>query len=202
MKNTFFLLIVLAICLSSFSQNQAVIGFPEYKLLYRGHHNIIECAMNDADSTYITCRDDQGTISALNYTDANGETACFDVMVYYNVSSFELVVHAIKNNNDYIVRKETFRVKDAPYPVIVPTTISHSVGIRVDIHLSNDSPISNATFVVTGGTIDDIPFSGNLVPGSIVAKVKPGKKVAIEVFYTLNGVKASTPAQGILTVTN
>ena len=49
---------------------------------------------------------------------------------------------------------------------------------------------------------DDIPFSGNLIPGSIVAKVKPGKKVAIEVFYTLNGVRASTPVQGILTVTN
>ena len=98
-------------------------------------------------------------------------------------------------------------VKPFPIPHIVGSTISKSTGFIVSVSLGADSPFTGITFNVIGGTIisdtiNKVPFSGKIIPGSLVAKVRIGKKVRIEVFYTRNGVRSTVPSVGILKVTN
>ena len=95
-----------------------------------------------------------------------------------------------------------YKVKPFPNAIVSGTTISKSTGFIANVSLGADSPFTGLTFNVTGGTIDDIPFNGKVVPGSLVKKIRVGKKVAIELFYTRNGVKSKVPAQGILKVSN
>ena len=99
-------------------------------------------------------------------------------------------------------RYGTFTYKVKPFPVaqISASTISKSTGMIANVSLGADSPFTGQTFNVTGGFIDDVPFSGKVIPGSIVEKVDTGKVVTIEVFYTRNGVKSEISAQGTLRV--
>ena len=62
--------------------------------------------------------------------------------------------------------------------------------------------VTNVAFNVTGGFIDDVPFTGKVIPGNLVKNIRIGKRVAVELIYTKNGVKSKNNAVGILKVVN
>ena len=97
-----------------------------------------------------------------------------------------------------------FRYKVKPFPPaqVIGTTISKSTGGIANVGFNQDSPFSGVTFNVIGGMIDDVKFSGKIIPASAIAKLKTGKKVVIEILYTRNGAQASSPASGSLKVVN
>ena len=49
---------------------------------------------------------------------------------------------------------------------------------------------------------NDVPFTGKVIPGNLVKNIRIGKRVAVELIYTKNGVKAKNNAVGILKVVN
>jgi hypothetical protein len=98
----------------------------------------------------------------------------------------------------------TFNYKVKPFPnaQVSGTTISKSTGFIANVGLGADSPFTGITFNVTGGTVDDVPFTGKVIPGSLISKIRVGKKVGVEIFYTKNGVQVKVPAQALLKVVN
>jgi hypothetical protein len=98
----------------------------------------------------------------------------------------------------------TFSYKVKPFPTaqVSGATISKSTGFIANVSLGADSPFTGLVFNVTGGFIDDQPFTGKVIPGSLVKSIRVGKKVAVELVYTKNGVKSQKNATGILKVVN
>ena len=82
------------------------------------------------------------------------------------------------------------------------TTISKSTGAIANVGLGVDSPFTGVALVVTGGTINGIPFTGKVIEPKTVEDIKVGEEVDVEVFYTRNGVMVPAPAKGKLKVTD
>ena len=181
-------------------QPNGSIALPELSIMYTGWQNKVVPVVAGVVSSSIVpsgC-----TITPATWSDANGNYKGY----YVNVSpGSKLVVLNLMGKDKDGKSKSfgTFKYKVKPFPKaqVVPTTISKSTGTIASVGLGLDSPFTGVTFVATGGTIDDVPFNGKIIPGSAVSKVRVGKKVAIEIYYTRNGVK-QTPAEGILKVTN
>lgn len=201
------LFILITLILSSFHatcQTQAVIGQPEMRILYVGYPNIIECAMMDVDSTYISCNSEEVSIIPSTYGIGISQNACFEIRIYQLIQNVELEVHAIKNGQDYLVSKEAFKVRAFPSPSIQNTTISHTTGATIHVSLGPDCPFTNVTFEIIGGRLttenDSFVFNGNQIPPSAINRLKPGKKVDIEITYRNSKNSGVYVCSGVLTV--
>jgi hypothetical protein len=69
--------------------------------------------------------------------------------------------------------------------------------------LGADSPFTGVSFTVIGGSVvmgnDEVPFSGDRIPAAAIAKIKAGKRVAVDVTYKRNGGPVEV-ASGVLKV--
>lgn len=201
------LIILITLILSSFHvtcQTQAVIGQPEMRMLYVGYPNIIECAMMDVDSTYISCNSEEVSILPSTYGIGISQNACFEIHIYQLIQNVELEVHAIKNGQDYLVSKEAFKVRAFPIPSIQNTTISHTTGASIHVSLGPDCPFTNSAYEVMGGEVTSedasVVFSGNHIPSSAISQLKPGKKVVIEITCRNLKTSGSFVCSSVLTV--
>ena len=193
------------ICIAFLSLNllvnaQGTLSLPEMCILYSGWNNKIVAAATGMERCEISVSG--GTADTASWSDANGNY--FKGYYVHVVSGAKLVSITLTaiDKDSLRHRYGTFTYKVKPFPVaqISASTISKSTGMIANVSLGADSPFTGQTFRVTGGTIDGVPFSGVVIPGSIVEKVDTGKVVTIEVFYTRNGVKSEIPAQGTLRV--
>ena len=193
------------ICIAFLSLNllvnaQGTLSLPEMCILYSGWNNKIVAAATGMERCEISVSG--GTATKTSWTTADGMN--FDgyfVVVSSGAKKVSIKLTGFdKDSLGHPLGTFTYKVKPFPIAQISANTISKSTGMIANVSLGADSPFTGQTFDVTGGTIDGVPFSGVVIPGSIVEKVDTGKVVTIEVFYTRNGVKSEVPAQSILRV--
>jgi hypothetical protein len=192
------------ICIAFLSLNllvsaQGTISTPELSIMYAGWNNKIVAAATGMERCEISV--EGGTAEKASWSDENGDYKGYYVHVASGAKQVAITLTGIDKDSKRHAFG-TFRYKVKPFPgiQISGSTISKSTGLIANVSLGADSPFTGLTFHVIGGTINDVPFVGNVIPGSIVEKVDTGKKVAIEVFYTRNGVRSEVPAKGILMV--
>ena len=193
------------ICIAFISLNQLVsaqgtVSTPELSIMYTGWNNKIVAAATGMERCEISV--EGGTADTASWSDNYGN---YFKGYYVHVASGAKLVSITLTGIDEDSRRHAFgtfsyKVKAFPNAQVSGSTISKSTGFIANVGLGADSPFTGVVFNVIGGFIDDVPFSGKVVPGSAVAKVKTGKKVAIEILYTRNGVKSSVNASGILRV--
>ena len=178
---------------------QGTISTPELSIMYTGWNNKIVAAATGMERCEISV--EGGRATKTSWTADGAEYDGYFVVVPQGVKKVSITLTGIDKDS---LRHAfgTYRYKVRPFPDarVSGSAISKSTGFIANVSLGADSPFTGITFNVTGGVIDGIPFSGKVVPGSCVDKVRTGKKVAIEIYYTRNGVKSSVPAQGILRV--
>lgn len=180
---------------------QGSLSLPEMSVLYTEWDNKIVPVVAGSVSSDITI--EGGSKTKTSWTSDGAKYAGYFVRVPRGTKKvFITLTGKDKDGKPKNFGKFSYKVKPFPNAVVSGTTISKSTGFIANVSLGADSPFTGLTFNVSGGTIDDIPFNGKVIPGSLVSKIRVGKKVAIELFYTRNGVKAAVPAQGILKVTN
>ena len=192
------------ICFAFLSLNllisaQGTISTPELSIMYTGWNNKIVAAATGMERCEISV--EGGTADTASWSDANGDYKGYYVHVASGTRQVAIALTGIDKDS---LRHAfgTYRYKVRPFPDarVSGSTISKSTGFIANVSLGADSPFTGITFNVIGGTIDDVPFSGKVIPGSSVDQVRTGKKVAIEIFYTRNGVRSAIPALGILRV--
>jgi hypothetical protein len=192
-------------CLAFLSLNmiasaQGAISLPELSIMYTFWNNKVVVGATGMQSCSITV--EGGTATSKSWTDING----LDREGYYvTVAEGAERVSITLMGKDFKGKIHNFgtnmyKVVQFPTAQVSGSTISKSTGFIANVSLGADSPFTGLNFQVEGGTIDGVPFSGKVVPGSIVEKVTTGKKVAVEMFYTQNGVKFPITAKGILEV--
>lgn len=192
------------ICIAFLSLNllvnaQGTLSLPEMCILYSGWNNKIVAAATGMERCEISV--EGGTATKTSWTADGMNFEGYFVVVSSGVKKVSIKLTGFdKDSLGHPLGTFTYKVKPFPNAQISASTISKSTGFIANVSLGADSPFTGQTFDVTGGFIDDIPFSGKVIPGSIVEKVDTGKVVTIEVFYTRNGVKSEIPAQGTLRV--
>ena len=193
------------ICIAFLSLNllvnaQGTLSLPEMCILYSGWNNKIVAAATGMERCEISVSG--GTADTASWSDANGNYfKGYYVHVASGAKLVSITLTAIdKDSLRHRYGTFTYKVKPFPAAQFSGSTISKSTGMIANVSLGADSPFTGQTFNVTVGFIDDVPFSGKVIPGSIVEKVDTGKVVTIEVFYTRNGVKSEISAQGTLRV--
>ncbi len=182
-------------------QPNGSIALPELSIMYTGWQNKVVPVAAGVVSSSISVAG--GSATPASWSDANGNYKGYYVNVAQGTKQVSITLSG-KDKDGKSRSFGTFRYKVKPFPnaQVSGSTISKSTGFIANVSLGADSPFTGLAFNVIGGTIDDVPFSGKAIPGSAVSKVRVGKKVAIEIFYTRNGVRSAVPAQGILKVTN
>lgn len=192
------------ICIAFLSLNllvnaQGTLSLPEMCVLYSDWNNKIVAAATGMERCEISVSG--GTATKTSWTADGMNCDGYFVVVSPGVKMVSIKLTGFdKDSLRHPLGTFTYKVKPFPNAQISASTISKSTGMIANVSLGADSPFTGQTFDVTGGFIDDVPFSGKVIPGSIVEKVDTGKMVAIEVFYTRNGVKSEVPAQSILRV--
>jgi gliding motility-associated protein GldM len=181
---------------------QGSISLPEMMVLYTDWDNkIVPTVVGSVKSDIIVdnCSKTPKTWTSLDGSKYSG------YYVRVNAGTKNVTIKLIGYDKDG-KKKEygrfPYKVKSFPTAQISGTTISKSTGFIANVGLGADSPFTGLVFNVTGGFIDDQPFTGKVIPGSLVKNIRLGKKVAVELIYTKNGVKSKNNAQGILKVVN
>ena len=195
------------ICLAFLSLNmiasaQGAIGLTEYCVLYSGGwDNKVVVGYTGMKSSSISVSG--GTAVAANWNDANGNYSGYFVRVAEGAKMVSITLTG-KNAQGKLVNFGTYKYKVKPFPGcdLQATTISKSTGAIVNVGLGADSPFTGVALVVTGGTINGIPFTGKVIEPKTVEDIKVGEEVDVEVFYTRNGVMVPAPAKGKLKVTD
>ena len=178
---------------------QGTISTPELSIMYTGWNNKIVAAATGMERCEISV--EGGRATKTSWTADGAEYDGYFVVVPQGVKKVSITLTGIdKDSLKHAFGTYRYKVRPFPDARVSGSAISKSTGFIANVSLGADSPFTGITFNVTGGVIDGIPFSGKVVPGSCVDKVRTGKKVAIEIYYTRNGVKSSVPAQGILRV--
>ena len=183
-------------------QPNGSISLPELSIMYTGWQNKVVPIAAGVVSSSISVSG--GSATKASWTDQNG-SKFQGYFVTVSPGTKKVSISLSGKDKDGKSRNfGTFSYKVKPFPnaQVSGSTISKSTGFIANVSLGADSPFTGVTFNVIGGTVDDVPFNGKIVPGSAVAKVRAGKKVGVEVFYTRNGVRSAVPAVGILKVVN
>jgi hypothetical protein len=183
---------------------QGSISLPEMSVLYKGWNNKVVPVVAGAVSSSITV--EGGTATKASWTDAEGNK--YDGY-YVNVTGASKYVTIGLNGKDKDGKSKSFgkfkyKVKPFPKAQLQGTTISKTTGFKAVVSLGADSPFTGVTFQVIGGSVilgnEEITFSGDRVPAAAIAKIKAGKRVAIDVTYKRTGGSPEI-ASGVLKVT-
>ncbi|MFM7006028.1 MAG: hypothetical protein ACKOWX_02115 [Flavobacteriales bacterium] len=182
---------------------QGSISLPEMSVLYKGWNNKVVPVVAGAVSSSITV--DGGSATKASWTDADGNRY---EGYYVNVTGASKFVTISLNGKDKDGKSKSFgkfkyKVKPFPKAQLQGTTISKTTGFKAVVSLGADSPFTGVSFQVIGGSVimgnDEITFSGDRVPAAAIAKIKAGKRVAIDVTYKRTGGSPEI-ASGVLKV--
>ena len=182
---------------------QGSISLPEMSVLYKGWNNKVVPVVAGAVSSSITV--DGGSATKASWTDADGNK--YDGY-YVTVTGATKYVTIGLNGKDKDGKSKSFgkfkyKVKPFPKAQLQGTTISKTTGFKAVVSLGADSPFTGVSFTVIGGSVvmgnDEVPFSGDRIPAAAIAKIKAGKRVAVDVTYKRNGGPVEV-ASGVLKV--
>lgn len=183
---------------------QGSISLPEMAVLYRGWTNKVVPVVAGAVSSSINVSG--GSATKASWTDAEGNR--FDGY-YVNVTGTSKFVSIALSGKDKDGKSKSFgsfkyKVKPFPKAQLQGTTISKTTGFKAVVSLGADSPFTGVSFQVIGGSVimgnEEIAFNGDRVPAEAIAKIKAGKRVAIDVTYRRVGGSPEV-ASGVLKVT-
>ena len=183
---------------------QGSISLPEMSVLYKGWNNKVVPVVAGMVSSDITVNG--GTKTKASWTDADGNKYNGFYVNITGPSKFVTITLTGKDKDGKSKGFGTFKYKVKPFPSaqLQGTTISKTTGFKAVVSLGPDSPFTGVGFTVMGGEIsignETIPFSGDRVPSSVVAKIKAGKKIAIDVTYKRTGTATPAIASGVLKV--
>jgi len=182
---------------------QGSISLPEMSVLYKGWNNKVVPVVAGAVSSSITV--DGGSATKASWTDADGNKY---EGYYVTVTGATKYVTIGLNGKDKDGKSKSFgkfkyKVKPFPKAQLQGTTISKTTGFKAVVSLGADSPFTGVSFTVIGGSVvmgnDEVPFSGDRIPAAAIAKIKAGKRVAVDVTYKRNGGPVEV-ASGVLKV--
>ncbi len=163
---------------------------PEFNILYRGYKNIIIPAAGGVASPSISASGCQQ--GATTFKGKKG----YWVKPNNGVKTVSISLSG-KDENKKTVNfgSWTYTVKSFPKPVVTNSTISKSSGARINVAMPSESPIQNINFLVMSVDVGEQNFSGAVVPGSAVAKIRPGKSLGISAVWKnlTTGEIGSTP---------
>jgi len=183
---------------------QGSISLPEMSVLYKGWNNKVVPVVAGAVSSSIAV--DGGSATKASWTDAEGNK--YDGY-YVNVTGASKYVTITLNGKDKDGKSKSFgkfkyKVKPFPNAALQGTTISKTTGFKAVVSLGPDSPFTGVGFTVVGGAIivgnEEVPLVDGRVPASALAKVKAGKRVAIDVTYKRTGSNEIKTASSVLKV--
>jgi hypothetical protein len=183
---------------------QGSISLPEMSVLYKGWNNKVVPVVAGMVSSDITVNG--GTKTKASWTDADGNKYNGFYVNITGPSKFVTITLSGKDKDGKSKSFGTFKYKVKPFPSaqLQGTSISKTTGFKAVVSLGPDSPFTGVGFTVMGGEVsignETIPFSGDRVPASVVAKIKAGKKVAIDVTYKRTGTATPSIASGVLKV--
>ena len=183
---------------------QGSISLPEMSVLYKGWNNKVVPVVAGMVSSDITVNG--GTKTKASWTDSDGNKYNGFYVNITGPSKFVTITLTGKDKDGKSKGFGTFKYKVKPFPSaqLQGTTISKTTGFKAVVSLGPDSPFTGVGFTVMGGEVsignETIPFSGDRVPSSVVAKIKAGKKIAIDVTYKRTGTATPSIASGVLKV--
>jgi hypothetical protein len=173
---------------------------PEYMVLYRGYDNKIIPAASGVVSYDINVAGCGKTPTTIN-----GKKAYI-----LKPGPGVKIVNVTLTGKDAKGKplnfgKWDYIVKPFPKPEIKTTSVSKGSGAKIQVGLPADSPLKNPAFQVVAVEVlgvDNGVCSGQNIPGSVVAKLKAGKSIGINVTVK-NPLTGSTEIiPGSLKVTN
>jgi len=178
------------------------VTLPEFSIMYRGYANkVTAVAGGSKGETTISVAGASSTPSSFN---VNGQNYKGWLVKPGAGNSVTVTVNGKDSQgNSKSFGKFTYKVKPFPKPQVITSKISKASGARLTVSLGPDCPIGNVNFIIKGGEVqsgDGVPFSGAVVPGSSVAKIKPGKRVGITVSVTNTVTNVTELISGTLTV--
>lgn len=174
---------------------QGSISLPELMVLYKNWDNKIVPVVAGAVSSSVTV--DGGTASPYAWKDADGNSfKGYIVKVSPSAKSVTIKLSGKdKDGKSKSFGTYKYKAKPFPSPAVQGGTINKGSGTKLIVSLGADSPFTGVTFAVTGGELvvgdQVISFSGDRITPDKIAKAKVGKKIAVDVFYTRNGVKGT-----------
>ncbi len=183
---------------------QGSISLPEMSVLYKGWNNKVVPVVAGMVSSDITVNG--GTKTKASWTDSDGNKYNGFYVNITGPSKFVTITLTGKDKDGKSKGFGTFKYKVKPFPSaqLQGSTISKTIGFKATVSLGPDSPFTGVGFTVIGGEVsignETIPFSGDRVPSSVVAKIKAGKKIAIDVTYKRTGTATPSIASGVLKV--
>jgi ribosomal 50S subunit-associated protein YjgA (DUF615 family) len=182
---------------------QGSISLPEMSVLYKGWNNKVVPVVAGAVSSSITV--DGGSATKATWTDESGNRYEGYYVTVTGASKFVTIGLNGKDKDGKTKSFGKFKYKVKPFPKaqLQGTTISKTTGFKAVVSLGADSPFTGVNFTVVGGSVvmgnDEVSFSGDRIPATAIAKIKAGKRVAVDVTYKRNGGPIEV-ASGVLKV--
>jgi gliding motility-associated protein GldM len=178
------------------------VTLPEFSIMYRGYANkVTAIAGGSKGESSISV---VGASSVPSTFNVNGQNYKGWLVKPGAGNSVTVTVNGKDSQgNSKAFGKFTYKVKPFPKPQVSTTKISKAAGARLVVSLGPDCPIGNVNFVIKGGEVqsgDGVPFSGAVIPGSSVAKIKPGKRVGVTVSVVNSVTGVAELISGTLTV--
>jgi hypothetical protein len=173
---------------------------PEYQVLYRGYDNkIIPSASGVVtyDINVSGCSKQPFTVNGKKGYILKPGSGVKSVSV--SLSGKDLKGKSIPFGS------WTYSVKPFPNPEIKTSSVSKGSGAKITVGLPADSPLKSPAFQVVGVEVlgvDNGQCPGGNIPGNIVAKLKAGKSIGINVTVKNPLTGSTVIIPGALKVTN
>jgi len=178
------------------------VTLPEFSIMYRGYANKVTAIAGGSkgESTISVV----GATSVASTFNVNGQNYKGWLVKPGAGNSVTVTVNGKDSQgNSKAFGKFTYKVKPFPLPQVMTTKISKSAGARLVVSLGPDCPIGNVNFAIKGGEVqagDGVSFSGAVIPGSSVSRIKVGKRVGVTVTVTNSVTGKLESISGTLTV--
>lgn len=178
------------------------VTLPEFSIMYRGYANKVTAIAGGSkgESTISVV----GASSVPSTFNVNGQNYKGWLVKPGTGNTVTVTVNGKDSQgNSKAFGKFTYRVKPFPLPQVMTTKISKQAGARLVVSLGPDCPIGNVNFTIRGGEVqtgDGVAFSGPVIPGSAVSKIKTGKRVGVTVTVVNSVTGKLESISGTLTV--
>jgi len=167
------------------------VTLPEFGIMYAGYGNkVTAVAGGSKGETTISVAGASSTKSTFN---VNGQNFNGWIVKPSGYGGVTITVNGKDSQgNSKSFGKFTYKVKPFPLPKISTTTISKTAGATLSAGLDPSSPLAPPAFKVQGGEVsigDGLPFTGNRIPGTLIAKAKLNKTITVlvRVFNPITG---------------
>ena len=169
------------------AQQKIVVSQPEYRILYTHYDNKIECLSTDDDSISVETKNPT-EVEILKKTDENSNP--FFVVRPQRVPEITLDFYGYKNGKSHLIKSIVYQVRVYPKAEVTNVFLSKGNSNKLEMSYPMYFPIT-ASFTILGGAIkykgENLVFSGDTIPPTLIFKIKNGEKVGIQVTYRETG---------------